>query len=67
VNHLLELALRTAKKSGDWFSLFFIVPHSREAERFGLVPGRYFLQPSLGNLPARATFQNVHAGDLLLR
>ena len=66
MNHLLELALRTAKKSGDWNGTWFIVPFTQEAKRFGLKPGRYFMQPSLGNLPARSFFQNERRGDLRL-
>lgn len=70
MNHLLELALHTAKKGGDWDGDFFVVPATNEAERFGLAPGRYFMYNGLkpdGTPPLAFTRPgHIAGGDLLL-
>jgi hypothetical protein len=66
VNHLLELALRTANKSGDWDGVWFIVPASRAAERFGLKHGRYYVSVVSQVFPVRSVIQSERRGDLRL-
>jgi hypothetical protein len=63
MNHLLELALRTARK-GLWNGRRFVVPDTFAARRFGLKPGRYFISQYRG--VALTVFQTTIAGDLLL-
>lgn len=64
MNHLLEFALETAR-AGGWNEWAFVVPATREGERFGLKPGRYLFDPARGKVN-QMIYPHVMPGDLRL-